>query len=227
MSLLGITLSFLIFSSYLWEFRFKAGLQHRSWSKLRGVKNQYLSFFSSSVILSQLSKACLQAVVAARGVDCSYCTLPIYRSSFQGPRESSVEVCLTWLCFLWTLPAQTLSTIDCFFSLVHCLHSISVSYSQLCCVTNNFKTSRAYNKNHYSYTHIKSANDLGFSCSRLGGSASGWKSFCLSSRLWLTPYVSHPPWTSDNPGNVLLLINSWCTSPTTCAYFKSLLTNIH
>ena len=41
-----------------------------------------------------------------------------------------------------------------FFSLVHCLHNISVSYSQLCCVTNNFKTSRAYNKNHYSYTHI-------------------------------------------------------------------------
>ena len=53
------------------------------------------------------------------------------------------------------------------------------------------------------------------------------KSAGLSSRLWLTPYVSHPPSTSDNPGNVLLLKNSWCTSQTTCADFKSLLTLTH
>ena len=105
---------FLDFFLLFMRIQIKAGLQHRSWSKLRDVKNRYLSFLPSSVILSQLSKACLQAVVAARGVGCSYCTLPICRSSSQGPRESSVEVCLTWLCFLWTAiphsPHPTMAT---------------------------------------------------------------------------------------------------------------------
>lgn len=84
----------------------------------------------------------------------------------------------------------------------------------------------AFKKSLFLHSH-ESAGGLGFSCSRLGGSASACKSVGLSSRLWWTPHVFHPPWTSDNTGIVLLMMNSWCTSQTTHAHFKFLLTNIH